>query len=146
MTLVSRRSPEQTGVLPPPQPYLPSEPAHRVSSVEGQPSPASVGVRAYLMTGGRASAPLAYETMLGPGPVATSADVRFERAAILACCQTQPLSVAEISAYLCVPIGVVRVLAADLLDEHLLVAYGVPADSSDDITLLTKLIAGVRAL
>lgn len=126
------------------QPYLPTEPSQRVR--ESSPSAANVGVRAYLMTGGRASAQLAYETMLARGSVQMPTDVRFERAAILEACKDQPISVAEISAYLHIPIGVVRVLASDLVAEGLLTAFSGPSDKSNDITLLTNLIAGVRAL
>ncbi len=126
------------------QRYLPTEPSQRVP--ESSPSAANVGVRAYLMTGGRASAQLAYETMLATGSVQMQSDVRFERAAILEACKGRPISVAEISAYLHIPIGVVRVLASDLVAEGLLTAFSGPSDKANDITLLTNLIAGVRAL
>jgi hypothetical protein len=145
MSFLSRRPSDTEEVSPSiPQPFLPHEPARLVPEV--QPSAASVGVRAYLMTGGRASAQLAYETMLATRAVVMPTDVRFERAAILDACQARPISVAEISAHLHIPIGVVRVLASDLVTEGLLTAYSGPSDKIHDITLLTNLIAGVRAL
>jgi len=108
------------------------------------------GVRAYAMTGGRAHAAgvLEFETMLqatAAGREALTA-LKFERADILRLCQSDPLSVAELSATLHVPIGVVRVVAADLVAENLLEAFQPSANVSDDVFLITRLIAGVRAL
>ncbi len=107
-------------------------------------------VRAYAMTGGRsrASVHLEFETMLqatatGRGAVKVS---KFERADILRLCVTETLSVAELSARLNVPIGVVRVVAADLLSEDLLEAFHPSTNVADDVLLITRLIAGVRAL
>jgi hypothetical protein len=114
--------------------------------VEEDPSAETVGVRAYLMTGGRSSGKLAYETMLSPVVEEIPEDVQYERAAILEACKEKPLSVAEISALIPLPIGVVRVLASDLVAENLLVAYKSPENQSTDVTLLTNLIEGVRAL
>jgi len=61
-------------------------------------------------------------------------------------CHTDPLSVAELSARLHVPIGVVRVVAADLVSEGLLEAFQPSANVADDVLLITRLIAGVRSL
>jgi hypothetical protein len=115
------------------------------------PADSSVaGVRAFAITRGRAHAVvhLEFETMLqataaGGASVATQ---RFERLAILQRCIDEPLSVAELSALLRLPIGVVRVMAADLLAEGLLQAYQPSEHVADDVFLLTRLIAGVRAL
>ena len=102
------------------------------------------------MTGGRAHAAgvLEFETMLqatAAGREALTA-LKFERADILRRCQSDPLSVAELSATLHVPIGVVRVVASDLIAENLLEAFQPSANVSDDVFLITRLIAGVRAL
>ena len=108
------------------------------------------GVRAYAMTGGRsrASRHLEFETMLRT--TATGCDalaaLKFERAEIVRRCQTGALSVAELSALLRIPIGVVRVVAADLLAEGLLEAFQASEHIADDVLLITRLIAGVRAL
>ncbi len=126
------------------RPYLPE--AAYGFSMEADASASSVGVRAYLMTGGRASAHLAFETMLESRDVTRPADVQYERAAILEACDQRHLSLAEISAYLHIPIGVVRILASDLINEGLLTAHGGPSNKAHDITLLTQLIDGVRAL
>ncbi|MCB0957575.1 MAG: DUF742 domain-containing protein [Ilumatobacteraceae bacterium] len=108
------------------------------------------GVRAYTMTGGRAHAAvhLEFETMLqttAAGREALTA-MKFERADILTLGRNEPLSVAELSARLHVPIGVVRVVAADLLSEGMLEAFQPSANVADDVLLITRLIAGVRAL
>ena len=110
----------------------------------------SHGVRAYAMTGGRAHANgvLEFETMLqgtAGGREALTA-LKFERAEILRLCQTDPLSVAELSARMHVPIGVVRVVAADLVSEGMLESFQPSANVADDVLLITRLIAGVRSL
>lgn len=129
-----------------PVPFLPTELSTR-QRADSEPTPAvNVGVRAYLITGGRASAQLGYETMLSADPVAPVQDVQFERASILDACRGPALSVAEISVHTALAIGVVRVLAADLVDEGLLIAYHGGSDKASDVTLLTNLIAGFRAL
>lgn len=111
---------------------------------------AGAAVRAYAMTGGRAhtSLQLEFETMLqatADGREAFTA-VRFERADILRQCQSEPQSVAELAARLHVPIGVVRVVASDLLAEGYLEAFHPSTNVADDVLLITRLIAGVRAL
>ncbi len=112
--------------------------------------PSLAGVRAFAITRGRAHAVvhLEFETMLQstPSGVATLVGQRFERHDILRRCAVEPLSVAELSALLRVPVGVVRVVAADLLDEGLLQAYQPSEHVANDVFLLTRLIAGVRAL
>ncbi len=110
----------------------------------------ATGVRAYAMTGGRsrASVQLEFETMLqatGDGREALTA-VRFERADIVRLCHSEPLSVAELAARMHVPIGVVRVVAGDLLAEGYLQAFHPSVSVADDVLLITRLIAGVRSL
>jgi hypothetical protein len=110
----------------------------------------AAAVRAYAMTGGRShtSMHLEFETMLqatADGREALTA-VRFERAEIVRQCQNDPQSVAELSARLHLPIGVVRVVASDLLAEGFLEAFHPSANVADDVLLITRLIAGVRAL
>jgi len=107
-------------------------------------------VRAYAMTGGRsqASSILEFETMLSAtagGREALTA-LKFERADILRLCREDALSVAELSAKLRVPIGVVRVVAADLVSEGMLESFQPSANVADDVLLITRLIAGVRSL
>lgn len=125
------------------QPLLPLSPDSDMAGT-------GAAVRAYAMTGGRAhtSLQLEFETMLqatADGREALTA-VRFERADILRQCQSEPQSVAELAARLHVPIGVVRVVASDLLAEGYLEAFHPSTNVADDVLLITRLIAGVRAL
>ncbi|MEV2238295.1 DUF742 domain-containing protein [Micromonospora sp. NPDC049891] len=88
------------------------------------PAPSSSGgydddlvVRPFLLTGGRTQPiqdGLRVESLLSAQPAALSAPLRFEARRIVEICQ-RPASVAELAVGLGVPLGVVRVLAADLL-------------------------------
>jgi hypothetical protein len=113
-------------------------------------APHAAGVRAYAMTGGRsqASVHLEFETMLcatplGEGSLST---LRFEKGDVTRLCAADVLSVAELSARLRLPIGVVRVVAGDLLADGLLESFHPSENVSDDVALIQRLIAGVRAL
>lgn len=107
-------------------------------------------VRSYLMTGGRVapSMDLAYEALLSTTPrgVAAMEGLAFERQAIARLCRFEPQSVAEVSAKLNVPIGVVRVIAGDLVSESLLDVQAATENVADDVSLILRLIEGVRAL
>ncbi len=132
------------------RPFLDRKRPLERDSVEEDHSSSINGVRAYAMTGGRSQANgvLEFETMLqstGGGREALTA-MKFERAQILRLCQSDPQSVAELSALLRVPIGVVRVVAADLLSEGMLESFQPSANVADDVLLITRLIAGVRSL
>ena len=132
------------------RPFLDRKRPLERASVEEDHSAAAGGVRAYAMTGGRshASGVLEFETMLqatGVGREALTA-MKFERAEILRLCQSDPQSVAELAALLRVPIGVVRVVAADLVSEGMLESFQPSANVADDVLLITRLIAGVRSL
>ena len=73
-------------------------------------------VRPYLATGGRTASAvegLHIETMVQSTDAPTSA--RFEAAKVLAMCD-EPISIAEISAHLAMPLGTVKVLVGDLRD------------------------------
>jgi hypothetical protein len=74
-------------------------------------------VRPFLVTGGRTRPlqdGLRIETLVYARPAALSAPLRFELRRIVELCQT-PLAVAEVAVRLGVPLGVARVLVADLL-------------------------------
>ena len=132
------------------RPFLDRKRPLKPVSPDEHPHAPSHSVRAYAMTGGRAHAtePLEFETMLqttGAGREALTAQ-KFERADILRRCQSEPLSVAELSALMRIPIGVVRVVAADMVSESLLESFQPSTNVADDVLLITRLIAGVRAL
>lgn len=74
-------------------------------------------VRPYLVTGGRTRPVqdgLRVETLVYAMPAALHAPLKFERRSIVELCQT-PRSVAEIAVALALPLGVARVLVADLI-------------------------------
>ena len=76
-------------------------------------------VRPFLLTGGRTRPVqdgLRIETLLFAQPAALSAPLRFEARQIVQLCQ-RPVSIADLAVAMRVPLGVVRVLVADLLVE-----------------------------
>ena len=76
-------------------------------------------IRPFLLTGGRTRATvegLAVESLVQAEPGAATDSLRFEARRIVEICW-QPTSVAELSAALRLPLGVVRVLVSDLVAE-----------------------------
>jgi Protein of unknown function (DUF742) len=108
-------------------------------------------VRAFMITGGRAIAGdgwLDFETMLEAMPSLRTnrALLRFEPAKIADLCTAETLSVAEIAARLTLPIGVIQVLARDLVDDGLLQAHEPDPDIASNVDVLQRLIHGIRNL
>lgn len=132
------------------RPFLSRLLAPAADTVDADRVGEAAGVRSYAMTGGRCVAivPLEFESMLQTTPRggAILGTLSFERGAIAQLCSAEILSVAELSARLHLPIGVVRVVAADLLSEGLLEAFMSHLSVADDVSLITRLIEGVRAL
>ncbi len=107
-------------------------------------------VRSYLVTGGRTSAsaadlPLeALVALTQAGHLAP--DLQFERGEIAALCQ-DVLSVAEVAAHTKLPLGVARVLLADMRDEGLLdIHVPMRAGHRPDAALLEKVLDGLRTV
>ena len=102
------------------------------------------------MTGGRSRArtTLAFEAMLRTTALGAIQlrRAQFERRSIIRMCMDRALSVAELSALLQVPIGVVRVVGADLVAEGFVDAFAPQIELADDVDFLAGLIASVRAL
>jgi hypothetical protein len=105
--------------------------------------------RLYVITGGRSgslgSAPLDLVTLIvarsGPRP-----GMQPEHAAIMRMCQA-PLSVAEISAYLSLPVSVVTVLVGDLLaGGDVLARAPVARAQLPDLALIEAVIDGLQKL
>jgi uncharacterized protein DUF742 len=71
--------------------------------------------------------------------------VEPEYTQILRMCQT-PLSVAEISAKLNLPMAVVKVLLSDLIEQDLVVFRSPPPRTSPDRKLLQAVLDGIRRL
>lgn len=108
-------------------------------------------VRPYALTGGRtrAAVDLSIETILvrTPSGEARAATMTMEeRGEILRLCAT-PVSVAEVSAHVHLPLGVARVLAGDLCDEGLLDFNRDHAtDDRPSLRLLERVFDGLQAL
>ncbi|WP_327323641.1 DUF742 domain-containing protein [Streptomyces sp. NBC_01210] len=105
--------------------------------------------RLYVITGGRSgsSAPTTLDLVTlivarsGPRP-----GVQPEHAAIIRLCQA-PLSVAELSAYLSLPVSVVTVLLSDLLADNQVIARApVQAAQLPDRALIEAVIHGLQKL
>lgn len=103
-------------------------------------------VRPFIITGGRTRPlreGLRVETLVRATPAALSAPLEFERRAIVELCQV-PLSVAEVATALSVPLGIARVLIADLVAER----FASINESTDELPLhvIERIRDGVRAL
>jgi len=123
--------------VPPPAP--PEEPPPE--EVPDDP----VLVRPFLVTGGRTRPlqdGLRLETMVSALPAALSAPLRFELRRIVELCQ-RPTAVAEVAVRLGLPLGVARVLVADLATDGY-VTCTEPAELSIDI--IERIRDRVRAL
>jgi hypothetical protein len=107
-------------------------------------------VRPYLLTRGRTRATtwnLAVDTMLSTRQDVDDADEDLapEKHQILELCG-EPRSVAEVAAKLEAPLGVARVLIADLADAARLDVFEAQPDLAADVDLLRRLIARVKAI
>ncbi|MGH9179310.1 MAG: DUF742 domain-containing protein [Acidimicrobiales bacterium] len=121
-----------------------------MSTAKGNKGPGRL-VRPYALTGGRTRSKtsqiqLAIEALVVATEAATgSPALVLERRAIADLAVT-PVSVAEISAHLQVPIGVARVLVGDMAEEGLVQVHQPSTDSRPDIVLLERVLNGIRAL
>ncbi|MFD7711322.1 DUF742 domain-containing protein [Streptomyces sp. NPDC059785] len=112
-------------------------------------------VRPYAMTRGRTTSPGQHRLDLiavvfaephagGPDDDPTLSPEHMD---IVGLCSDTPQSVAELAAGLDLPIGVVRVLIGDLVDEQLVrVSRPVPPAELVDESILRDVISGLRAL
>jgi len=103
-------------------------------------------IRPYLLTGGRTRSigvDLAIEAMVITREDADGRSLTPEQVLILDVCQS-PIAIAEIAVKLSVPIGVARVLVSDLaVSDHVEVCA---TAATNDVALVRRLIAGVRAI
>ena len=104
-------------------------------------------VRPFIMTGGRTRADrrdLRIETMLQSTVQDVPPELHSEQEELLLLCQ-EPLSVAEVAARLHLVVGVVAVIAGDLIASGLLdVHHTDPVEI--ELDMLTKMIERVRAI
>ncbi|MCH0540795.1 DUF742 domain-containing protein [Streptomyces sp. MUM 203J] len=105
--------------------------------------------RLYVITGGRSggSAPVDLDLVtLIVAKAGAKPGMQPEHASIVRLCQS-PLSVAEISAYLSLPVSVVTVLLGDLLAENRIMARPpVPPARLPDPALIEAVIHGLQKL
>ena len=110
-------------------------------------------VRSYVVTGGRTRrsadlSDLALESLVVLAPGAPAGELQYEKAQIAALCR-DVLSVAEIAAHTHLPLGVARVLLADMLADGFLDVH-VPSTnrsgSRPDAALLEKVLDGLRSV
>ncbi|MFB7631671.1 DUF742 domain-containing protein [Streptomyces sp. NPDC056149] len=105
--------------------------------------------RLYVLTSGRSvpgeSVPLDMVTLIVTRNRASSS-MQPEQAAILRICD-YPLSIAEISAYVHLPVSVVTVLLADLLESgHIEARAPIPTASLPDVEVLEAVMHGLQNL
>ncbi|GAA3376085.1 DUF742 domain-containing protein [Streptomyces sannanensis] len=136
------------------QPYPPYEqaqqrPLPQAVSGSGGPSPL---VRPYAMTGGRTRPryQLAIEALVHTTADPTRLHGQLpEHQRICHLCQ-EIKSVAEISALLSIPLGVARILVADLAEAGLVAIHQPGGDETaggqPDVTLLERVLSGLRKL
>ncbi|WP_424211606.1 DUF742 domain-containing protein [Streptomyces sp. BI20] len=148
--------PPQSPPPPPGQPYGQQQRQHPGAthrpSQPAAPKAHNPLVRPYAMTGGRTRPryQLAIEAL-----VSTTADPALlqgqlpEHQRICRLCQ-EIKSVAEISALLSIPLGVARILVADLAEAGLVAIHQPGGDDSaggqPDVTLLERVLSGLRKL
>jgi hypothetical protein len=108
-------------------------------------------VRPYAVTGGRTRSDVGefdlIALVVATRPVSALGPGRApEHISIMRLCQ-RPLSVAEVSAHLDLPVGVVRVLLGDLLDDGLIRTHQPPpASQPPSQRILNAVINGLRSL
>ena len=112
----------------------------------------SLRVRPYALTGGRTRPveDLAIETIVKATVhgLAQASQLTLERKRILTLCVV-PMSIAEVSAHLHLPLGVARVLVGDMSAEALLETNRLPVarpGDRPDIKLLERVLDGLQAL
>ncbi len=112
-------------------------------------------VRPYAMTRGRTSAATRHRldliAVVVPEPAADDPGrdqtLSPEHVEIVERCSETPQSIAELAAGLDLPVGVVRVLVGDLVEDELVhVTRPVPPAELPDVSILREVINGLRAL
>jgi hypothetical protein len=106
-------------------------------------------VRAYMMSAGAEGVgDLAFESMVSLSDLgrATMPDLLFERSKIAQLVAEAPQSIAEIAARLRIPLGVSQLLCGDMVASDHLELHQSHKNMSEDVSLLTRLINGVRSL
>lgn len=144
---VERNRPEQQP--PPQQPDLPRQQDDEPEPQEQRPASS---VRSYTWTGGRTRSST-YEFQLETLVSAQEAPrpgtpIRLEHQSIVDLCRGRPRSVAEVGALLSVPVGVTRVLLADMAELGLITVHQTVSESGSapNMVLMERVLSGLRRL
>ena len=107
-------------------------------------------LRAYALTQGRthADSDLAMDAMVSVGANPDATALSPEQTSLLARCREAPQSLVDLSSALDVPVGIVRVLLADLLNAGVLAVHTQDANVpvQHDLALLEEVLDGIEAL
>ncbi len=141
----------QPAAVDPQRPVRRQKPAPAGSVEWSQPAASSSVVRPYTWTGGRTEPviDLAVETLVSTSEHGHDVAVLTseEHRTVAELCR-DPRSVAEVAALLSLPLGVVRVLLADMADIGLVVVHRSANGSSNtpDMALMERVLSGLRRL
>jgi hypothetical protein len=118
-------------------------------ATEPAPEPSMRLVRPYALTGGRtrsgaADLPIESLVVTSAKGRAAGAQLQLERKTIAELC-LEPISVAEVSAHLGVPLGVARVLVTDMSEQGLVDVHQGQAERPNQ-ALLERVLHGIRDL
>ena len=121
-----------------------------MTSPDEQPASDPRRVRPYAMTGGRTrptNDDLEIETLVCTTSTGEQTPKQtVEQRAIAALCH-DILSIAEVSAHLHLPLGVIRVLVGDMADEHLVMVHRpIHAGDRPDLALLKRVLDGLQTI
>ncbi len=120
--------------------------------MEERPDPRGALVRPYAVTGGRTEP--VREVTLDAILVTTVRgwqEAQYsgrDRQLIAEMCNSRPLSLAEVSSYMRIPLGVARVLVADMVAQGLLALHAVDVDEGfmEKMNILERVLSGLRRL
>lgn len=125
----------------------------RLHELDGELVEESRVVRPYTLTRGRTRpgrADLPLEALVSAVSTAGDPSATFERRRIVELTTNEMLSVAELSAHLTLPLGVVRVLVGDLADDGLVLVHsGTPqsqAPAAAQLKVLESVLNGISSL
>ncbi|MEU3599134.1 DUF742 domain-containing protein [Streptomyces sp. NPDC006798] len=132
----------------------PRQPRHSRPPYHFVDAEAGPVVRPYAMTRGRTSSTAQHHrldliALVVPEPVAGHPGHHLspEHVDIVERCELSPQSIAELAAGLDLPVGVIRVLVGDLVEDALVqVSRPVPPAELPDVNILREVINGLRAL
>ena len=110
-----------------------------------------VRVRPYALTGGRvrSSTELPLETIVRLSPaIEIDADAMTSERRQICTLSAESMSIAELSAHLGIPLGVVRVIVGDMVTEGILDRHRSVAEATGhpDLRLLERVLDGIQAL